>query len=104
MYLVTLAGELLRSEKLFVSLNLLRILEGILVLTIHGRITKRTYAGLLNRVKDKLASWKSRTLSLAGRLTLIKVVNSAIPIYSMQTAKLPASICDSLDRINREFL
>lgn len=35
---------------------------------------------------------------------MIKAVNSAVPIYTMQTVKLPMSICDELDRINRNFL
>lgn len=71
---------------------------------IHKRITRNTYNYLLDKVSTRLASWKARTLSLAGRLTLIKSVTSSIPIYVMQTTKLPASICDELDQFNRNFL
>lgn len=41
---------------------------------------------------------------MAGRLTLIQSVTSSVPIYAMQTAKLPSSVCDSLDKLNRNFL
>lgn len=70
---------------------------------LHSRITKATYGGLVDKVHGRLASWKSNVLSLAGRSTLIQAVTSAIPIYSMQTAKLPISVCEELDQINRDF-
>ena len=31
-------------------------------------------------------------------------VTSVVPIYTMQTAKLPVNVCNQLDRINRNFL
>lgn len=71
---------------------------------IHERVSKRTYANLVDKVCKRLAAWKSCTLNMAGRLTLIKSVTSALPVYTMQTAKLLVSICDKLDRVNRNFL
>lgn len=41
---------------------------------------------------------------MAGRVTLIKSVTSLIPIYAMLTVKLPGTICDQLDKLNRKFL
>ncbi|CAL8138687.1 unnamed protein product [Prunus armeniaca] len=32
-----------------------------------------------------------------GRATLIQAVTSSIPVYTMQTVKLPGSICEDLD-------
>lgn len=71
---------------------------------IHSRVSASTYANLVDKVQSRLASWKSKTLNMAGRLTLIQSVASSIPVYAMQTAKLPISICDSLDKLNRNFL
>lgn len=71
---------------------------------IHSRITNRTYAGLVDKVSNRLASWKSKHLSMAGRLTLVQAVTSSVPIYAMQTAKLPSAICEKLDKLNRNFL
>ncbi|KAK3219049.1 hypothetical protein Dsin_013019 [Dipteronia sinensis] len=39
-----------------------------------------------------------------GRATLIKAVTSALPVYTMQAAKLPSEICHNLDKLNRNFL
>ncbi|XP_034211169.1 uncharacterized protein LOC117624139 [Prunus dulcis] len=70
---------------------------------LHSRVTKSTYNNLVDKVHARLASWKSRVLSSAGRATLIQAVTSAIPVFAMQTAKLPMSICDELDKLNRNF-
>jgi hypothetical protein len=71
---------------------------------IHSRVSKSTYSDLIDKVQSRLAGWKSNSLSMAGRLTLLQAVNASIPIYAMQTAKLPISTCDSLDKLNRDFL
>lgn len=41
---------------------------------------------------------------MAGRLTLIQAVASSIPVYAMQTAKLPSCTTKTLDKLNRDFL
>ncbi|CAN1122260.1 hypothetical protein LINPERHAP2_LOCUS1265 [Linum perenne] len=41
----------------------------------------------------KLSSWKAKSLSLAGRVTLAQSVLSAIPAYAMQTSLLPNTTC-----------
>ncbi|CAL8176297.1 unnamed protein product [Prunus armeniaca] len=71
---------------------------------IHTRVTKDTYQDIIDKVQKRLSSWKSHTLSMAGWLTLLQSVTSAIPIYSMQTAMLPASVCSKLDQLNKNFL
>lgn len=52
---------------------------GVPILTNKGN--KRAYNFIIDKLGDKLASWKSKTLSLAGRLNLINSVTSAILIY-----------------------
>ncbi|XP_004306074.1 PREDICTED: putative ribonuclease H protein At1g65750-like [Fragaria vesca subsp. vesca] len=71
---------------------------------IHSRVNKHTYDGIFDQVQSRLSSWKSKVLSMAGRLTLIQSVSSAIPNYAMQTAKFPVSLCENLDKLNRNFL
>ncbi|KAL5768233.1 hypothetical protein ACOSQ2_015016 [Xanthoceras sorbifolium] len=71
---------------------------------LHDRVNKNTFREILEKVQRRLASWKSSTLFLAGRITLIKVVTSAIPVYAMQSTKLHNDLCCKLDRVNREFL
>ncbi|XP_050386206.1 uncharacterized protein LOC126802601 [Argentina anserina] len=71
---------------------------------IHERVNHHTYAGIYDKFQSRLSSWKSKTLSMAGRLVLIQSVSSAIPNYAMQTARFPVSLCDKLDKLNRDFL
>ncbi|CAL2229042.1 unnamed protein product [Prunus armeniaca] len=70
---------------------------------LHSRIGKRTYSSLVDKVRNRLAAWKSKLLSLARRATLIQAVTDSIPVYAMQTTKLPVSVCNDLDRLNRNF-
>ena len=71
--------------------------------TINGRVTNATYKQVVDRVEQRLAGWKMKCLSLAGRITLIQSVVSAIPAYTMQTVKLPRATCDVLDRKYDDF-
>jgi hypothetical protein len=43
-------------------------------------------------------------MSFAGRLTLTKSVLSSIPYYHMQYAKIPKTLCDEMEKIQRGFL
>ncbi|GLT51745.1 hypothetical protein SLA2020_251340 [Shorea laevis] len=71
---------------------------------IHGHVTSSTYKHILEKIQMRLAAWKQKSLSLAGRRILIQSVTSAIPIYTMQSALLPSATCLAIDRINRNFL
>ncbi|CAN1177926.1 Putative ribonuclease H protein At1g65750 [Linum perenne] len=71
---------------------------------LHGRVKHSTYDFILSRLDVKLAGWKANNLSLAGRVTLASSVLNAIPSYVMQTALLPASICEGIDRKIRYFI
>lgn len=56
---------------------------------------------ILQCAKAKLAGWKIRCLSKAGRLTLASSVLYSLPIYHMQFIKLPEQTFKALDRICR---
>lgn len=71
---------------------------------IHERVSRRTYADLLEKVQGRLSGWKAKLLNMAGRETLIQSTTFALPMYTMQTALLPQKVCDELDRMNRNFL
>ncbi|OMO87284.1 reverse transcriptase [Corchorus capsularis] len=71
---------------------------------IHGKVSKATYQHVVDKVLRRLANWKGKVLSYAGRRTLIQSTLSSIPIYTMQTALLPASTAERLDQLNRNFL
>jgi exonuclease III len=75
---------------------------GVPIIT-DGR-NKQVYDFLVEKVRTKLAGWKARTLSMAGRCTLINSITSAIPTHVMQCCLLPTSISKELDKLNRSFL
>ncbi|KAL9286103.1 putative RNA-directed DNA polymerase [Arabidopsis thaliana] len=71
---------------------------------LQRRINKDTFGEVLERVSSRLAGWKGRSLSFAGRLTLTKSVLSLIPIHTMSTISLPQSTLEGLDKLARVFL
>ncbi|GKV24214.1 hypothetical protein SLEP1_g33851 [Rubroshorea leprosula] len=59
---------------------------------------------LVDSFKRKLASWKGRHLSLAGRVTLINSVLSSLLVFLMSVYLIPKGILKSIDKIHRSFL
>ena len=72
--------------------------------TINGRVDRHTFRTITERVDNRLSGWKSKGLSPARRATLIQPTISSIPYYAMQTARLPQSLCDDIDRKSQRFL
>ncbi|XP_028754982.1 uncharacterized protein LOC114714409 [Neltuma alba] len=70
----------------------------------RSRRTTEKFRYIVEKVKDKLATWKMNCLSLAGRITLAKSVLSTIPLYPMQVAKLPVTICNEVEKLQRGFI
>ena len=71
---------------------------------IHSRVNKQTYQEILDKVNKRLSGWNAMHLSLAGRLTLTQSVIQTIPIYAMQTTKIPSGIRDNIDQACRHFI
>ncbi|KAF7843911.1 uncharacterized protein G2W53_000816 [Senna tora] len=58
---------------------------------------------LVEKVESKLAGWKSRLLSQIGRLTLIKSVLQASPIYQLSVLPMPNKYADRIDALSTNF-
>ncbi|CAN1826458.1 Putative ribonuclease H protein At1g65750 [Linum perenne] len=71
---------------------------------LHERTSPQTYQGIVDRISHKLSGWKVKSLSLAGRVTLAQSVLAAIPAYVMQTAMIPATTCEAIDKLIRDFI
>ncbi|GAU36844.1 hypothetical protein TSUD_213680 [Trifolium subterraneum] len=69
-----------------------------------GRSTRGKFQHIIGKIQNRLSGWKQQCLSFAGRLTLSKSVLSSIPYYHMQYAKLPKTLCDDMEKIQRGFL
>jgi len=72
--------------------------------SIHGRVTKQSFQQISDRVDKNLAGWKSNILSMAVKATFIQSTISAISNFAMQTAKIPRSICNEVDRKTKCFV
>ncbi|XP_019200030.1 PREDICTED: uncharacterized protein LOC109193611 [Ipomoea nil] len=72
--------------------------------SIHGRLKKDSFAGMIDKMRNCLAGWKSKSLSLAGRHVLVQSVLSTIPFYTMQTTLIPKGVISSMERLIRSFL
>ncbi|CAA7030525.1 unnamed protein product [Microthlaspi erraticum] len=71
---------------------------------LQRRINKDTFGDVLEKVSSRLAGWKGKLLSFAGRITLTKAVLSSIPVHTMSTALLPQSTLNRLDKTSRSFI
>lgn len=71
---------------------------------LHSRVNRRSFQFILDKVDQRLSNWKTKNLSLAGKLTLTKSVLQSMPTYVMQTAYIPRFICDEIDKKCRSFL
>ncbi|CAN1147561.1 Putative ribonuclease H protein At1g65750 [Linum perenne] len=71
---------------------------------LHERTSTQTYQGIVDRITQKLMGWKVKSLSLAGRVTLAQSVLAAIPAYVMQTAVIPSTTCEIIDRLIQNFV
>ena len=68
-----------------------------------GRSKRNTFAELKARVASKLAGWKEKLISTAGKEVLIKAVAQAVPTYTMSCFKLPKALCDELTSMVSQF-
>lgn len=74
------------------------------VQSIHGRMGIGMFHNILDKIKAKPESWKTKYLVLAEGQTLGQAVLCAIPYYQMQTKQLPSGVCKSIDRMICNFL
>nr|GEW39691.1 RNA-directed DNA polymerase, eukaryota [Tanacetum cinerariifolium] len=55
------------------------------------------------KLRLRLSNWKVKTLSIGGRLTLLKSVLGASPLYNMSIFKVPKGILKSMEAIRSNF-
>ena len=85
--------------------NTMRILFKYLGLEVGGNPRKvQFWKPVVNKVSARLSTWKGRCLSMAGRICLIKLVFTSIPLFYLSFFKAPVSICERIRNIQRSFL
>jgi len=73
------------------------------LLSIINRSKKSTFNFIKDRIWRKIYSWSSKSLSKAGRESLIKYVLQPIPTYFMSLFTLPVALCDEIERMMNSF-
>lgn len=69
-----------------------------------SRSKRKTWKPVIEKVKARLAGWKRRMLSFAGRLALIKSVLSCLPVYYLSLFRMPEGVAKDFERIQAAFL
>ncbi|XP_028110331.1 uncharacterized protein LOC114308845 [Camellia sinensis] len=65
---------------------------------------KATWKPIVDKVKSKLAGWKRKMLSFAGRLRLVKSITSAFPVFYLSLFKMPEGVVRELEKLQATFL
>ena len=68
-----------------------------------GKGKKKAFNRLKDQVGRRIARWKGKLLSSAGREILIKTVAQATPMYTISCFKLPNSLCRELNAMVSSF-
>ncbi|GJR51970.1 RNA-directed DNA polymerase, eukaryota [Tanacetum coccineum] len=63
----------------------------------------KAWDDIIHKLTSRLSNWKAKTLSIGGRLTLLKSVLGASPIYSMSIYKVPKGVLKIMEAIRNRF-
>ncbi|XP_038971839.1 uncharacterized protein LOC120104572 [Phoenix dactylifera] len=61
-------------------------------------------SGLVQRVESRLEGWRASSLSMMGRLTLVRSVLGSMPVYLMANTVVPKTTLLKIERLLRSFL
>ncbi|GJR09741.1 RNA-directed DNA polymerase, eukaryota, reverse transcriptase zinc-binding domain protein [Tanacetum coccineum] len=70
-----------------------------------GDLMSRTesWNDIINNLTARLSKWKMKTLSIGGRLTLLKSVLGSMPIYHLSLFKAPMKVLQKMESIRCRF-
>ena len=68
-----------------------------------GKWKRKAFNRIKDQVRRKIADWKGKLLSHAGREILIKAVAQATPTYTMSCFKIPKTLCKELNSMMSNF-
>lgn len=59
---------------------------------------------VVEKVRDRLSGWRSKSISFGGRIVHLKSVFTALPIYYLSFFKALAGIISQLETLFKQFL
>nr|GEV29532.1 putative RNA-directed DNA polymerase, eukaryota, reverse transcriptase zinc-binding domain protein [Tanacetum cinerariifolium] len=63
----------------------------------------KEWADVVLKIRSRLSKWKVKTLSIGGRLTLLKLVLGASSLYTMSIFKVPRGVLKEMETIRNHF-
>ncbi|GKD23438.1 RNA-directed DNA polymerase, eukaryota, partial [Tanacetum coccineum] len=73
-------------------------------ISIGGYMSRlKAWEDVINKVVCRLSKWKMKSLSIGGRLTLLKYVLGSTPIYYLSMYKAPIQVLKKLESIRSHF-
>nr|GEW01867.1 RNA-directed DNA polymerase, eukaryota [Tanacetum cinerariifolium] len=71
---------------------------------VGGCMSRRSaWVDTVHKLQSRLSKWKLKTLSIGGRLTLLKSVLGASPLYNMPIFKVPKGVLKDMEAIQSKF-
>jgi hypothetical protein len=67
------------------------------------KLSNKDWKNVEDRFQKKLSSWKSKMLSVGGRLVLINSVLSSLPLFMMSFFRIPREVLKKLDYFRSRF-
>ncbi|KAL2237429.1 UNVERIFIED_CONTAM: hypothetical protein Sindi_0934600, partial [Sesamum indicum] len=68
------------------------------------RLSVNNYSPLVDQIAKCISKWKSKSLSYAGRLELVRSVIQGVECFWLQVFPLPAVVIEKIHRLCRNFL
>ena len=62
-----------------------------------------TWKPIINRIENKLSTWKCKFLSKPGRLVHIKLVLNSLPLYYLGLLKMPKVVARKIIALRSQF-
>jgi len=69
----------------------------------NSKLRKADLLLWIEKVGDKLPGWKASLMNIAGRVTWVRYVLSAVPIYALIAISVPKWFIRAIDKIRRAF-
>ena len=70
----------------------------------YTKLRREDLHPVIDKIIRRIARWKGRLLSYAGRLTLLKACLASSPIYLMSSIKIPKLVIDMINSHMGRFL
>jgi hypothetical protein len=63
----------------------------------YRKLNNKDWEMIEERIEKKLSSWKEKYLSVGGRLVLINLVLSSLPMFMLSFFEIPNGVLEKID-------